>query len=232
MGLWDKNKNPEGKPEDTPPPAPSAEDLLAKMSELLDGKFKPFQDSVNARFTAMEEASKPKPVVTPPGEPTSVLDDEGKAFNERLGPLAVAHVELAARMTENEILSENSKWSEYFPEIRKTLANTPVQVKAGPEYANYVRNVVKMVVGGAAMEGGLKRDKQRFILEDASSSSNNDSSSSASQEDKDWLNFFVTTGKGKTVTRREYLTRLGHDVTDPKVLASLKQSWSQLQVIQ
>ena len=55
MGLWDKKQNdtPPNQPDGTPPAAPSAEDLLAKMSELLDSKINPFKESVNARFSAM-----------------------------------------------------------------------------------------------------------------------------------------------------------------------------------
>jgi hypothetical protein len=54
----------------------------------------------------------------------------------------------------------------------------------------------------------------------------------SSQEDKDFLNFHVTTGKGKVVTRAEYLKRMGIDVSNPEELKKVRESWSKVQVVQ
>jgi len=230
--LWPNNKKeepPAVKQEgEKPPQAPSAEELLAKMGELLS-PLSAKMDSFAERLAAAEEARKPKePVNT---EIPSVLDNEDAAFNQRLTPLAVETVNLRSRMIEREVLDELEGFSEFLPEIRKELASTNVQVKAMPNYEAYVRNVVDMVVGREARKGGLRRDKQRFVLEDGSSSSDNTGSSTQSQEDRDFLNFHVTTGKGKVVTRGEYLKRIGIDVSNPEELKKVRETWATVQVV-
>jgi hypothetical protein len=229
--VWPNKKDdpPQVKTEDSKPPeAPSAEALLAKMGELLN-PFKESIDGMRTRLDAIEESRKPAP--TPPGEIPSVLDDENAAFNQRLTPLAVETINLRSRMVEREVLDELEGFSEFIPEIKKELANTSVQVKAMPNYEAYVRNVVDMIVGREARKGGLRRDKQRFILEDGSSTNDNTGGSSASQEDKDFLNFHVTTGKGKVVTRGEYLKRIGIDISNPEELKKVRATWDTVQVI-
>jgi hypothetical protein len=229
--VWPNKKDdpPQVKTEEKPPEAPSAEALLAKMSELLN----PLKESIDAqgkRMDAYEEARRPKEPVTP-NETPSVLDDENAAFNARLTPLAVETINLRSRMVEREVLDELEGFSEFIPEIKKELANTSVQVKAMPNYEAYVRNVVDMIVGREARKGGLRRDKQRFILEDGSSTNDNTGGSSASQEDKDFLNFHVTTGKGKVVTRAEYLKRIGIDISNPEELAKVRKTWETMTVV-
>jgi hypothetical protein len=220
------------KTEEKPPVAPSAEELLAKMGELL-GPIKDWQEKTSTRLDAMEEARKPKEPPEEPVENVSVLDDENAAFNQRLTPLAIETINLRARMTEREVLDETmSGWQEFLPAVKAELANTQVQVKAMPNYESYVRNVVDMIVGREARKGGLKRDKSRFVLEDATSVNDNGTLNASSQEDKDFLNFHVTTGKGKVVTRGEYLKRMGIDVSNPDELKKVRESWSKVQVVQ
>jgi len=230
--MWPNNKKdepPAAKPEEkAPPQAPSAEDLLAKMSELLSPLSQKL-DSQSERLAALEEARKPAPPANP--EIPSVLDNEDAAFRERLTPLAVETINLRSRMVEREVLDELEGFSEFLPEIKKELANTSVQVKAMPNYEAYVRNVVDMIVGREARKGGLRRDKQRFILEEGSSASDNTGSSTQSQEDKEFLNFHVTTGKGKVVTRGEYLKRIGIDISNPEELKKVRATWDTVQVV-
>jgi hypothetical protein len=230
--VWPNNKKeepPAVKQEgEKPPQAPSAEELLAKMGELLSPISQKL-DSQSERLAALEESRKPKePVNT---EIPSVLDDENAAFNSRLTPIAVEHVSLRAMVIEDRVLRELKDFEEFLPQIRKELANTQVQVKAMPNYEAYVRNVINMVIGEEARKGGLRRDKQRFVLEDGSSSSDNTGSSTQSQEDKDFLNFHVTTGKGKVVTRGEYLKRIGIDVSNPEELKKVRETWATVQVV-
>ena len=219
------------KPDEVKPPeAPSQEALLAKMAELLS----PIQTSIKEqsdrldRYEAARE-KKPDPV---PGDPTSIFEDEGKAFAERIGPLAVETVLMRAKMAQNEILEEYSDWKEFFPQIKQELDSAPVSVKADAAgWSRYVRNVADMVIGREGRKSGLKRNNNSFVLETGGGSGDQSGASSASQEDKDWLNFHVTTGKGKVVTRREFLKRMGTDVSDPATLAAAKKSWSTLQVV-
>jgi hypothetical protein len=236
MAEWNPFKKKDESVPDPKTTPDNTEALLAKMGELLN-PFKEsiddFKKSVDARFTAVEEGIKPKaPVVDPkPTDPASVFDDENAAFNQRLGPLAIQQAELRARMIERDIFDENEQWSEFFPEIKKQLANTHITVKASPTYDVYVRNVFNMVIGEAARTtGGLKRNGQRFVLEDGAGSGNKEADR-VSQEDRAFLDFHVTTSKGKVVTRREFLTRMGVDVADPKQLAEAKKNYEQLQVV-
>jgi hypothetical protein len=230
--LPDSNATWPGKKTDEvkPPEAPSQEALLAKMAELLS----PIQTSINeqnTRLSAIEESRNKKPEVVP-GDPTSIFEDEGKAFTERLGPLAVETVLMRAKMAQNEILGEYSDWQEFFPQIKTELSNAPVSVKADAAgWERYVRNVADMVIGREGRKSGLKRNNNSFVLETGGGAGDQSGASSASQEDKDWLNFHVTTGKGKVVTRAEFLKRMGTDISDPAVLAAAKKSWSTLQVV-
>jgi hypothetical protein len=224
--TWPGKKTEEVKP----PEAPSQEALLAKMAELLS----PIQASIKEqgeRLTAFEEARTKKPEVVP-GDPTSVFDDEGRAWAERLGPLAVETVLMRAKMAQNEILGEYSDWQEFFPQIKAELANAPVSVKADAAgWERYVRNVADMVIGREGRKSGLKRNNNSFVLETGVGAGDASNGPSTSQEDRDWLDFNVKTAKGKIVTRREFLKRMGQDVSDPKVLAAVKESWSSLQVV-
>ncbi len=229
--MWPNKEKPADppNPEAKPPAAPSAEELLAKMGELLS-PIKEWQEQTSTRLSAIEERTKPREVPATPPDKISVLDDEDGAFNQRLGGLAVATILANARITENEVLSEFPQWSEYFPQIKKHLAATDAQYKVN-NYDQYVRNVIKMVVGEAALGGGLRRDKNRFVLEDASGANDNNTLSQSSQEDRDFLNFHVTTGKGKVVTRGEYLKRIGIDVSNPEELKKVRETWSKVQVV-
>jgi len=200
------------------------------MAELLS----PIQTSItaqNERLDRIEEArnKKPEPVA---GDPTSVFDDEGRAWAERLGPLAVETVLMRAKMAQTEILGEYSDWQEFFPKIKEELANAPVSVKADAAgWERYVRNVADMVIGREGRKSGLKRNNNSFVLETGGGAGDQSGGPSTSQEDRDWLDFSVKTSKGKVVTRREFLKRMGTDTSDPKVLEAAKKSWETLQVV-
>jgi hypothetical protein len=225
-GTWPGKKPDEVKP----PEAPSQDALLAKMAELLS----PLQTSIKEisdRQTAYEaeRTRKPEPVA---GDPTSIFEDEGKAFAERIGPLAVETVLMRAKMAQNEILGEYSDWQEFFPQIKTELSNAPVSVKADAAgWERYVRNVADMVIGREGRKSGLKRNNNSFVLESGGGAGDSSNGPSTSQEDRDWLDFNVRTSKGKVVTRREFLKRMGTDTSDPAVLAAAKASWNTLQVV-
>jgi hypothetical protein len=248
MGLWNKEEKkpevtptPEEKKEPTPDPT---EALLAKMGELLS-PIKSSIEATNQRIQAMEESRKPK---AEPQEQVSILDNEQIWKEQNLGPIAAQNVITNARLTEREVLDEviSDGWSEFLADIKKELANTPLQVKAMSTYEAYVRNVVNMVIGQNARKGGLKRKGSTFILEDAQGQQNEDTSKLA-QEDRDFLNFEIQVkdreGRVKTIRRADFLARQGvliekdgklvesHDLSDPAVVAAAKKSWSAVQVI-
>ena len=159
------------------------EEFVKTLRSSFQEDLKPLQDKLNAyeqRFGTIEEK-----ITAPPArraDRTQILrreqvfyEDEDKAFAERVGPLVIETVQLKARLVENDIIAELKEkgWGEFIPDIRKVLADTPVTEKAKPTYEQYVRGAAEMVFGKKAMEGGLRRDKQRFVFaEDESSSSN------------------------------------------------------------
>jgi hypothetical protein len=227
---WGSKKETEKTKEESTEQKPqfSADELLAKMSELLA----PLATSLNetkTRLAAMEEANrKPEPAV----EPSSILDDEAKWKNENLTPLAIATINTNARISLNEILNEvrSEGWGEFAPEIKKAAENAPIQIKANG-YDEYVRNIVDMVIGRESRKNGLKRRNSSFILEDASASNSSHENDQVAQADREFLNFEVVTSKGKHVRRGEFLERMGIDVHNPETLKKVKEQWSKVQVV-
>jgi hypothetical protein len=146
--------------------------FVATLRTSFEETIKPLQEKVNSyeqRFSAIEEGVRKPATPREPTQTPSVLDDEDAAFTARVGPVALQTALLNARVTESEILSEVSAkgWGEFVPEIKSVLSKAPPQIKASDTYDQYVTNVVKMVVGAKAMEGGLKfsGDKKTFFIE-------------------------------------------------------------------
>jgi hypothetical protein len=230
VNVWSKkDEKTEEKPPENKPAAPSAEELLAKMGEMLNPVVES-QKQINQRLAAIEESRKPK---VEPTEVPSVLENEEAAFTQRLGPMAAAQVLTNARITESEVLNDlrSQGWSEYIPKLKDILSKTPLETKARADYEACVRNFATMLIGEDAIKGGLKRKGNSFILEDANGAVGDPAAEAATQEDRDFLNYEMTTSKGKRVTRREFLTRMGIDVTDPAKLKSVKDDWSKVQVV-
>ncbi len=103
------------------------------------------------------------------GEGGGELTDEQKRDAKDRAMLA-GMIGMNARMTEGEVLGEviAGGLSEFVPKIKEYFANAPLNVKGGKDYPIYCRNIVKMVVGEAALAGGLKFDGtgKKFFLED------------------------------------------------------------------
>lgn len=243
---WGKDKNDQQPPNPPNPPANeppktselSADAILAKMGELLG--------PISTRLQAIEDKQKtPEPV----REPSSLLDNPDGWANEKIGPVAVATVNANARITIGEIIGElrEQGYGDLVSKIKEQCDNAPINIKAGAEFAQYCRNVANMVIGEEARKGGLKRKGSSFILEDAGGS-NDPVVEAANEDDRNFLNYSVTTSKGKKVTRRELLERTGvlvegkdangktvlvtsHDLSDPSVLKAAKESWSRMQVV-
>ena len=180
MAWFKDHKNPDAKAADQ---GKSEQDefltkLRSSIQEDLKAPARPSMPTQHKIPSHRREdgGSRPRrePAETQQLEP-SVFDDEDKAFAERVGPLVVETIQLKARLVENDIIAELKEkgWGEFIPDVRKVLADTPMTEKAKPTYEQYVRGAAEMVFGKKAMEGGLRRDKQRFVFaEDESSSSN------------------------------------------------------------
>jgi len=134
------------------------------------------------------------------------LTDEQKAARDRMALLTLS-VQTNARITESEVLSTISqKWAKFIPDIKKYFAETPIARKSQADYAEYCNNIVKMVIGDAALKSGLgfnDKDK-RFFLEDAASKTGGEGSILA-DPDLSWTD----PNTGKTISASDTLARLG-----------------------
>jgi hypothetical protein len=231
MGWGDKKeeKAPEVPPEKKPDF--NVDEFFSRMQTVID-PIKAAVEDTRTRLSAIEESGK-KREESKPTEIASVLDNEDAAFAQRLGPLAIEQVKLNARMVERDILDEMRQqgWEDQIPDVREYLSKVPLTNKASPEYEAQVRNVVDMTIGKAARSNGLKRRGNSFILEDANATPSDPTAQRSSQEDREFLNYEVTTSKGKHVTRKEFLERMGYDLSDPTVLKGIRDNWGKIQVI-
>jgi hypothetical protein len=176
--MWGDNK----KQDDTKPPEgktpeqskAEADDLITRMSATFAETIKPLQDKVNSyeqRFESIENATRRPAPKAEDRQVASVLDDEDKAFADRLLPVNAGLILMNARITESEVYNEmeSKGWGAYISKAKEALANVNLQTKGSPEYPSIVRNTVKMIVGDEAMNKGLRFDagKQTFFMEDS-----------------------------------------------------------------
>jgi len=183
----------------------------AKLSERLDPLQKGFTelktewDGIKAAASSDADKGKGGDGGGGGGEE---LTDEQKAARDRMALLTLS-VQTNARITESEVLSGISqKWAKFIPDIKKYFAETPVARKSQADYAEYCNNIVKMVIGDAALKSGLgfnEKDK-RFFLEDAATKSGG-ADSPLNDADLSWTD--PTTGK--TLSATDQLARLGID---------------------
>lgn len=175
MGWFDKHK-----PDAT---KTAEEQSKAEMDALLEGfsakveeKIAPLRDTVTKLQTDWDtiktEATKTPPTDTRPRDENGnvrELTPEEKQRNTQQATLGVA-ILTNARLTEREVLDElSSDWQSLIPEIRGIFASTPVETKALPNYPQYCRNCVDLVIAREARKGGLRRrETGEFFLEDKS----------------------------------------------------------------
>jgi hypothetical protein len=176
--AWKFGKDDEGKVDDKKPEF-NVDDLVSKLRTSFQEDLKATQTTLtnefNGRLQAIEESTRKPAAKVEQTEIPSVYEDENAAFAQRLGPLAVQIALTNAKMTENNIFSElrDKGWGEYIDDVRKVIDDTPIQEKAKPAYEQYLRGAVQMIVGRAAMGSGLRREKNRFVLEDVGSGNSN-----------------------------------------------------------
>jgi hypothetical protein len=152
------------------------------LAESLATANRPLMERLESLTRELEavKTQTTRPVAA--AEPTSVasvFDDEDAAFAQRIGPIAMQNLTLAAKMAYNEIKQEyhNKGYGEVFgqfeDDIKGILEGSPLLQADGQggskpcrgDYG-YIRNVIDMVIGRAAIKAGMKfggRDKGFFI---------------------------------------------------------------------
>lgn len=213
--TWGLGKKKEEGADDAAKAAEKAEreELLNAFAAKFEEIVKPVRDSVadmQAKWAKVENAA-----TTPPDENHDAAGNElteEQKRQARENALLGGIVATNARLTESEVIGEvAAKWSGFLPKIKEYFANTPLDRKGKPDYAVYCRNIVKMVIGDAALAGGLSYDgnQKRFFLEDSAAASGENADVFTS--DLNW-----TDKNGKTVSATEQLNHLG---IDPKEFA-------------
>lgn len=175
--AWPLNKKDDPPPTNQPDPNAPKEKSTA---EIIAESLKPVTDSLAALRTDIDSLRNPPPKPVVQGEPTSVLDDENAAFNQRLTPILLENLRLEAKMTRTDIKNEyveagyGDLWKQYEKAIDEVLEGTALATPDGQGGmkrlrgdAQYVRNVADMILGRAARENGVRFRSNKFVLEDA-----------------------------------------------------------------
>jgi hypothetical protein len=182
--------------------------LVERLGASIEEKMKPMRESVSkleTRWNELEQAAAapPPPEKKDPADP-AVEPDRWK--QENLTPLAIGQILTNARITESEVINEIAgTWPEQLPEIKDYFSKADIAIKAKADYGAWCRNVVKVVIGGAAMKSGLRYDGQgkRFFLETNSGAG---AATPGFSADMNWVK-----PNGKVVTGEETLRGLGID---------------------
>lgn len=222
MSFWNK-KPPDGETDEQRKTREEKEQnefiekLNGSFEAKLDAKLKPITDKVTSlddRWTKLETAA---------GEGNGGDGggggggggDEGLSDEEKYRrtndiekrKLLALTIATNARMTEGEVLTEvREKFPEFEAKIKDIYANTSIERKGQADYAAFCRNVMKMVVGEAALAGGLRYDanSKTFFLENASGGGDGETHDFLAS-DMTWTD----PASGKTLTGRDQLAKLG-----------------------
>ena len=181
----------------------------------LEDKLKPIREEVTAVKTKWEALEKAAGEGGGGGNgggegggggDQNFTDEQKRELKDR--QLLALSIVTNARVTEGEILGEavGQGLGEFVPKIKEYFQNTPVERKGQADYPTYCRNIVKMVVGTAAIDGGLRFDGQskKFFLEDASGKGG-DNQYDFLAGDLAWTD----PRSGKTFSASEQLAKLG-----------------------
>jgi hypothetical protein len=184
------------------------EKIGVSLEAKLEEKLKPVREKVEGiekKWTTLEESAATEEAKGKEIDETTLTEEQKRQLNER--KLLALSIATNARITEGEVLAEcNSRFPEFVPKVREYFANTPLERKGAADYATYCRNIVKMVVGDAALAGGLRYDtnSKSFFLEDASASKGTEGMEFLAP-DMTWTDPI----SGKTLTGRQQLAKLG-----------------------
>jgi hypothetical protein len=187
--------------------------LVERLGASFEERIKPISDGLTALKTEWDGI---KAAATPTPNPNvnsdgSEVTEEQKNARRANATIAIA-VNANARLTESEIVSEVAvKWGKFVPKIKEYFGNTPIERKAQPDYPDYCRNIVKMVIGDAALTSGLSYGQDnKFFLEDATARVGEDSP--LNDQSLTWTD----PRSGKVLTAAQQLSKLG---IDPKEFA-------------
>jgi hypothetical protein len=212
MGFWNK-KTPEGETEEQIKQREEKEqnDFISALMGKFEEKIKPLNDKVSAwddRWKKLEDAAAGS-VNDDSSNDANLSDDEKQRMNEEVERRKLLAISIAtnARITENEVLADvKEKFPELAEKVKEFLVNTPLERKGQQDYQQYCRNVVSMVVGQAAMTGGLQYNPatKQFFLENASAGSRGEQLEFLAP-DMAWTD----PSSGRTLTGRQQLEKLG-----------------------
>jgi hypothetical protein len=176
MGWFDKHKPDATKTAEEQSKA-EMDALVDRFSAAVDEKVAPLRqtvESLQTKWNTIEaEATKPPATDTRPRDENGNVRDftpEERQRNTQQATLGVA-ILTNARLTEREALDElPADYADFIPEIRGMFANTAIEQKGRPDYAQYCRNCVDLVIAREARKGGLRRNRETgaFFLEDKS----------------------------------------------------------------
>ena len=182
------------------------DEFFAKIGETIDSRLKPISekvDSMETRWKTLEKDAADEDRRRSEGE----LTDEQKLARASVQQ-TVAIIQTNARNTENQVLADiRERFPEFEARVKEIYAGTPVERKAQPDYEVYCRNVVNMLVGKAALDGGLKYDQgnKKFFLEDAQGRNAEGDTYPFLESDMTWQN----PRNGQVLTGRQQLEKLG-----------------------
>ena len=184
----------------------TADEFFAKIGETIDSRLKPISEKVDGmetRWKTLEKDAADEDRRRSEGE----LTDEQKLARASVQQ-TVAIIQTNARITENQVLADiRERFPEFEARVKEIYAGTPVERKAQPDYEVYCRNVVNMLVGKAALDGGLKYDQgnKKFFLEDAQGRNAEGDTYPFLESDMTWQN----PRNGQVLTGRQQLEKLG-----------------------
>lgn len=214
--TWSPFKKPETQPANNGEQNKSEVDqLIEKLNtsfeEKLTAKLSPLSQTVQdlkTEWDGVKQAATNPPEKQEERQPADINTDPERWAAEKLTPLQMQVITTNARITENAVLSELDKqWNHLLPSIRDYFEKTPWQRKALPDYQEYCRNIVSMLVGKEAMKSGLRYDSEgkRFFLEDATS--RNEQGESLFSPDLTWQD----PRSGRVMRPEDQLAKLGID---------------------
>jgi hypothetical protein len=220
VSFWNK-KPPEGETEEQKKQREEKEqnEFIEKIGVTLDAKVKAAVGDLSAKVTSWDDRWKKLEEAAAGGEgggeggggsgDEELTDDQKreKLDREEKNKLLALTIATNARITEAEILHEvHDKFPEFEAKIKDIYANTPIARKGQADYAAYCRNVMKMVVGEAALAGGLRYDSasKQFFLENSSGGGDGETHEFLAS-DMNWTD----PTSGRTLSARDQLNKLG-----------------------
>jgi hypothetical protein len=224
MAFWKGNENelPEKlrnmKPEDLIAAVEKSAQVDSLRTELDATKGRLSEvDELRTKLATLEANSRPASVPARdegPRRPTSVLDDEDRAFNERMAPLAISIYQNQAQTAKHlamQGLSPRDKWiwNKYENEVDSIMESVNLQFKAMPEtWVNALNTVAGRHLGDIMK---AQEDKSDFFAESAASitgpAPRRESTDEFNADDERMAKRFGLTKEAYLASRKEMVVR-------------------------